>query len=362
MTQKILLSSALACFAFPASAATLSDTFTSFYVLGDSNSDFGNLGPDGPPPPYFNSQFSNGPVWADILDDQFETGDPDDIRTWNYAFGGAKVTETSDVPDLPTQLSVFAADLDPSAPDPLPGTPELGERPLVALWFGANDIRSIYTEYLEARDAAELLGGAAADAAIAAAQESARTAATETGALFGASIGLVAAAPQINDILTFTTADAGATPEYDDPIDNALLSELSMLYNGALGAELEAIKSGGTNVYTVDIFQLQQDVAAAPGAFGFTNVTDPCLTFDPSGAPLICDAPESYLFWDEIGHLSGAAHAALAGIVEGQVTAEVAAQGGLTPVPLPAAAPALGLGIALLGGLSWRKKRRASDV
>jgi outer membrane lipase/esterase len=341
----------------PASAATLSDVFTSFFVLGDSNSDFGNLGPDGPPPPYFNSQFSNGPVWADILDDQFETGDPNDIRTWNYAFGGAKVTETSNVPDLPTQLNVFAADLDPSVPDPLDGTPTLGDRPLVSVWFGANDIRGIYTSYLDAVDAAVALNGAAKDAAILAAQTTAKSEAQSVGALYGSILGNISGFPQFGDLLALTTADAGLTPEYPNLTDSMFLTQLSALFNDQLNQSLAAIAASGVNVYTVDIFQLQKDVGANPAAFGFTNVTDPCLTFGATG-PAICSNPDDYLFWDEVGHLSGSAHAALAGIVENTVLAGVAIQS-VTPVPLPASLPALAIGLGLMGALRLRQTRRA---
>ncbi len=354
MTQRLLLSAALALVPITgAQASTLSDIFTSFYVLGDSNSDFGNLGPNGPPPPYFKSQFSNGPVWADILDDQFETADPNDIRTWNYAFGGARVTEDSDVPDLPTQLAVFGADLDPTIPDPLDGTPVLGDRPLVAIWFGANDIRSIFLEYLAAVDAAAPLDLIAQGIAIDEAEALARAAAAQVGAIYGATIEAIAQTPGFNDLLAFTTADAGATPEYDDPTDADLLRDLSILFNDQLLNSLGVIEGTGKSVYTVDVFDLQQQVAAAPAAFGFDNVTDPCLTFDLSG-PQICATPETYLFWDEIGHLSGAGHAALASIAEQTVLAAQPA-----PVPLPASLPALGLGLAAFGAFRARQRKVA---
>ncbi len=350
MTPKLLLSAALAFAPMTgANAATLSDQFTSFYVLGDSNSDFGNLGSNGPPPPYFNNQFSNGPVWADILDDQFQTGDPDNIRTWNYAFGGARVTEDSNVPDLPTQLQVFGADLDPSIPDPLEGTPILGDRPLVSIWFGANDIRSIYQTYLAAVDAAPLDLIAQTTAV-----EQARAAATQVGAIYGATLEAIAQTPGFNDLLTFTTADASKTPEYDNPVDASLLSDLSGLFNTQLTQSLSAIESTGTSVYLVDIFALQQQLETDAAAFGFTNVADPCLTFDQNGAN-ICATPETYLYWDEVGHLSGAAHAALAGIVEQTVLNAQPA-----PVPLPASLPALALGVLMLGFARHRKARQTS--
>lgn len=353
MQHKLLSYAAImALSAVPVQAATLSDTFTSFYVLGDSNSDFGNLGPFGPPPPYFNGQFSNGPVWADILDDQFQTGDPDDIRTRNYAFGGARVTETSDVPDLPTQLGVFAADLDPTVDDPLPGTPVLGDRPLVSVWFGANDIRGIYQDFETEVAAADSLDDTARLAAVEAARAAALVAASSVGALYGATLESVSAqAPEFGDVLSLNTADSGLTPEYTDPSDVMLLTELSRAFNTQLDASLLRIEGQGVNVYTVDIFGLQQQVLDNPAAFGFTNATDACLSFTISG-PLLCDDPDSYLYWDDVGHLTGAAHRVLAGIVEETVlNAQVA------PVPLPASFPALGAGLGLLGLLRWRKTR-----
>ncbi|MEL6680358.1 MAG: SGNH/GDSL hydrolase family protein [Pseudomonadota bacterium] len=352
MKHALLFCAALAVVPLNAAqAATLNSLFSSFFVLGDSNSDVGNLGDFGPPAPYFNRQFSNGPVWADLLDDGFETGDPDDIRTWNYAFGGARVTEDSDVPDLPTQLGMFGADLDPTRPDPLDGTPVLGDRPLVAIWFGANDIRSIYRTYLAAVDAASALDPGAQRAALAAAERAARDEARRVGTLYGATLEDVSRTPEFGDFLALTTADAGATPEYDDPVGAELLSDLSRVFNEALSDALDAIEKGGVNVYTVDIFALQEEVAADPGAFGFDNVTDPCLVFDGT-QPQICATPETYLFWDEIGHLTGAAHAALAGIVQETV---LSAPVNVAPVPLPATLPLLGLGVGVLAVLRKRK-------
>lgn len=337
------------------SALTLPDAFTSFYVLGDSNSDWGNFGADGPPPPYFNGQFSNGPVWADILDDGFETGDPDDIRTWNYAFGGARVTNDTDAPDLPEQLELFAADLDPTIDDPLFGTPVLGERPLVSIWFGANDIRSIYQTYLGAVDDAAELAEAEQAQVVAAARVQALDEAATVGAIYGSTLEAAAQAPNVNDLLALSTADAGLTPEYDDPADATLLNELSVLFNHHLAHSLSNIAATGVNVYSVDVFGLQQDVLANPAAFGFDNVTDPCLSFDATGA-VICDTPETYLYWDDVGHLSGAAQAALAGIVEQTVLSDLSQQPPVVaPVPLPGALPAMGLGLLLLGALRTRR-------
>ena len=114
-----------------AQAATLPTEFSSFWVLGDSLSDNGNLfevtGETRPAsPPYAEGRFSNGRVWnEDILSEFTDAFRPNR----NFAFGGAR-TEGGDSPDLGTQLGLFTA----------AATPVLGANPLVSLWFGANDL------------------------------------------------------------------------------------------------------------------------------------------------------------------------------------------------------------------------------
>jgi outer membrane lipase/esterase len=50
-------------------------------------------------------------------------------------------------------------------------------------------------------------------------------------------------------------------------------------------------------VLRLDLFELSQEVVAAPAAFGLTNVMDSCITPDTLiGA--FCSQPDRYLFWD----------------------------------------------------------------
>jgi outer membrane lipase/esterase len=60
---------------------------------------------------------------------------------------------------------------------------------------------------------------------------------------------------------------------------------MNSMLMGALG--------GFPDVTIFDLFRLQDNIVANPGAFGLTNVTDACARF------VACD-PSTFLFWDGI--------------------------------------------------------------
>ncbi len=320
MKRHHLARAALVC-AIAATAPTArADTFTSLTVFGDSLSDTGNLfaatlGTTPESPPYFDGRFSNGPIWADILAEDF---DAKGLESQNFAYGGARALPEADLlPDLPEQLGLFA----------LTGSPDLGSRPIASLLFGANDIfGAIGTPELDA--VAMAAANAVADAAV---------------ALSGFGFG---------DFLIFNLPDLGATPRYNlfapDAAPAATAATLS--FNATLEGRVDALRDTGINVIDIDLFAFIDDMIADPAAFGVTDTTLPCLFPNAAAAeffvqPVLCEvaAQTGRAFFDGV-HPNVVIHAQVAGIVAAQVA----------PVPLPASALLLFAGIAGLAALRRR--------
>ena len=128
---------------------------------------------------------------------------------------------------------------------------------------------------------------------------------------------------------------------------------LSLAFNSALAAALAGVSSlFPGDVIPFDLFAASTQIAASPGAFGFTNITNGCLTGSSADASSVisvaCAAagPFSYEYWDDI-HPTTHTHALI-----GQRLA--AALG----VPEPSEVALLGLGLIALFATRGRRRMR----
>jgi outer membrane lipase/esterase len=266
----ILTSVMLGLASIAAQAAT--PIYDNLIVFGDSYCDVGNLyiatGGAEPAPPYYDMRFSNGPLWVDHVAGflgvpltAYLAGGTD------YAFGGAWVTQPKSItggPSVPEQVEIYLGQhggkADPNA--------------LYILEGGGNDILDTTTGTPE-----ELGDQIALD--IEESEKSLRRAGARhfvVPDLFDVGL-LPAAAGNVN----FATAASIAANKKEDEL---------------LGSEgfLQ-----GVYILRMNVFSLLNAVETDPTHFGFTDITDPCLT------PSVCTDPDHTFFWDthhptEFGH------------------------------------------------------------
>lgn len=239
-------------------------------VFGDSLSDNGNAfaasrHAEPPSPPYFDGRFSNGPVWVERFAQTFGLEmKPAADGGRNYAVGGAKTG--SGVDSLKNQVSTFLV---------LHSLDGLRQDDLFVVFGGGNDL----SDAVGNPDAASIVAEAAGNVRDI----------IEDLAHRGAVNFLVPNLP--NKGLSPGARGRGTTQEEQ---------ALSTAFNIALGAVLDDVGSRlAVNIIRVNLFDLAQNVVAMPAAFGFSNVTDPCLAETSTGSA-VCDTPDSHLFWDAI--------------------------------------------------------------
>jgi phospholipase/lecithinase/hemolysin len=276
--------------------------YSGIFVFGDSLSDTGNIliaTEENIPvsPPYFMGRFTNGPVWVEGLAERFGLQvAPSLVGGTNFAFGGAETGQEVDeifeaeinvvIPSLRLQVLNFLAShfID----TPFGG---VDADALYIVWGGPNDLRQAIMAgatdlNVEAQTAVDNLAAAIRQLATA-----------------GAQIFLVPNLPNL-----------GQTPESHilGPEATALATDLSIRFNTALQTALDTIEvESNVTILRLDVFTLLEQAVADPATFGFTNVTNPCLTGDPLMGGISCATPETHLFWDAI-HPTTAAHAILA--------------------------------------------------
>ncbi len=312
---------------------------STIYAFGDSLSDAGNIHQltGIPTAPYVNGEFSNGPVWVQDLSAGLGLGSLTNSLSGghDFAYGDAQSGTTPVNPVGPTsfidltgptgQLAQFHG-LHPVA-DP---------NALYTIWIGSNDLSSIL------QNAAPSAYAADAGAVVANIDS-----AVNTLAGYGA-----------KNVLVLTVPDLGKTPAAiaSGPLAQAAASALSgafdlTLVNGSAAAGFPSLTSlaaaDGLNLSILDTYSLIDGIVANKSAFGFTNVTDPCVTGavgyvgGTACSPNLA-AQNQYLFWDD-SHPTAAGQA-------------LVADAALLAIPEPASFALIGAG---LFGLYLQRRKKA---
>jgi phospholipase/lecithinase/hemolysin len=319
-----------------ASAAQASG-FSAEYVFGDSLSDVGNvyLGSSGTEPasPYVGGQFSNGPVWVQDLAGRLGLPalTPSLDGGTDYAFGGATTgfpaTNNSAVPNLVQQVGAF-----------LSGRTTAPSDALYTFSIGANDLFAI------------LDSGVTPTQAFAAAAAAALVVGSEAADL---------AAKGAKDLALFDVPDLGLTPGITalGPDASVAASALSAYFDQQVLLALAPAEAAGLTVYDLNTYALIDEAVQDPGAFDFSNVTDPCWTGKFTGYATggsVCSTlpavQDTYLFWDDV-------HPTAAGQL---LVADAALQALGRPVPEPSTWAMVLIGFGGLGFAGYRARARAA--
>jgi phospholipase/lecithinase/hemolysin len=336
--RTLVVSLSLAAMVSSAQAA-----FDKIIVFGDSLSDLGaspsavlsafkllgGCAPTFPCPPYFEGRISNGPVAIETFHGLAQAQLDPGILLHGFAIGGA--TTNGDNFAVPGGPGMFQQLHGTSAANGFNGyltqTGGLADpNALYVVWGGANDFfRAIATNTLGLPMVGDAVGNL--------------TGYVSSLAAAGARQFLV---PNLPDLSLTPAADAVAAllGPVDGPTFLTSLSLLSDAFNTGLENAMDAVRLSNPDIalklFPVD--DLVDAVVANPAAFGFSNVTDSCLT--PTS---LCADPSSYLFWDA-AHPTAAAHRLL-----GQQMFFLA----VVPVPQTLALVMLGLPL-----LAWAVRRR----
>ncbi len=329
MTRALLLIVAFCC-----GSPTLAYAgYTSLFAFGDSLMDSGNAfaisGGTWPPSPPYAQRFSNGPVAVEYLAGHLGIPlAPSELGGTNYAVGGATTGtrnysfEIGDPPGLPatlentgllTQVGSFTAA--PPSFDPATS--------LFMVWAGSNDF---FLAFAEGENLATTLENAVTNIATA--------------------VGLLAAAGG-DDLLVLNMPNLALTPFglAQSPEVQAAMAAVSIAFNAALAEALDAVRDDALiDLMMFDVAGLVESLAADPAAFGFTNVTEPCIAAGPAVVAAGCPG---FLFFDEV-HPTTAAHSLLGGLLFAQLPQQV---------PEPAAWSLLVLALAAAWATTGRRRR-----
>ena len=245
------------------SAVAQAGSLSSVIVYGDSLSDNGNLfaATGQPGAPYYQGRRSNGPVAVEQL--AVALGTPLLDFAWigattgigNYADGGTPTTLGSfSLPGMQAEFAATQASLGPYLANGL-----------FIVWGGPNDFLS--PSPLDSTPQA-IISRAVGD-----------------------ELGIVTSLQSLgaHNILVPGMPDLGLTPYFRSlgPVAAAQGSAITDAFNAALRSSLPS------GVLFYDTSTLIRSMVANPGAYGFTDVTDPCFN-----GTTVCANPSQYLFFD----------------------------------------------------------------
>lgn len=312
----------------PASAATTADSYSSFWVLGDSLSDSGNLaglvydagtdfnsGDQIGTGSYYRGRFTNGPTWAENVAGDFAAAGK---ATANLAHGGSEALEPDVAWDLTPGLDYQKAKL------VLDHAEMFGARPLVSIMTGANDLMAAV-----ARGDFLTVASEAADAIAAAAREIAQHG--------------------VGDFLIANMPDLANTPRYTlfSPELRQDAHDAAVAFNDQLAGNIGAMRADGLNVAVLDLWSVLGAIQAQPAEYGLADPLTPCLFPSEAGIPA-CDDAESVtrLFFDAV-HPNLRVHQAFGDAVSVALAP--------APIPLPGGLPLLIGGILAFAGVARRQ-------
>jgi len=102
------------------------------------------------------------------------------------------------------------------------------------------------------------------------------------------------------------------------PAQLQVLDNFTQTLNSYVVSNVSAIPHQGINLQFFNSYDLVQNAIENPEAYGLGNVTAPCLQnweifFEGIGgaAPIVCEDPDQYFFWDGEGHPTAKVHAVL---------------------------------------------------
>ena len=271
------------------STAANAQSYNRLVVFGDSLSDNGNLfiasgGTQPPSPPYFQGRFSTGPVFTELLGFNAANFTGSVTGSINYAYGGARTDSSAFPPGMRAQLAAYTA-----------RGGRFGSGDLVSILGGANNI----FQGLPAAGATGNPTGAITPVAL--------SAATDINFLVNSVAGAGA-----GTILVSNLPKLSLTPQFRNTAAAPLADFAAGQFNGALltGLNATAATRPGTNIIMMDLFKIGDTIAANPGAFGITNVTDACL--NPTTG-VVCSNSSGFFYFDGV-HPTALGHRLIASL------------------------------------------------